>query len=186
MSLTATPTYSFTTTLNVSAAGVTLSAFSALITGTIADTGAKGYVGDISFDSSPHVDWTSALPAGITFEAYVASGDLVEGVTYVVRENDITYNAATIAEDATFVATATTTYTGTGKVYTVTNACYWFAAYNPDTTAIITVLAKYTDEQVIGIIKPGKTMGPILLERGIKIKTSKVTEGTLRVFLQQY
>jgi hypothetical protein len=47
----------------------------------------------------------------------IASGSIVSGTTYVVKFGQIVYNATVYAENSTFVGTATTTFTGSGKVY---------------------------------------------------------------------
>lgn len=47
----------------------------------------------------------------------VASGDLVSGTSYIVKFGSIVYNNTPYSDGATFTANATTTFTGTGKVY---------------------------------------------------------------------
>lgn len=54
--------------------------------------------------------------------APVDSGDLVSGTSYIVKFGQIVYNATPYSDGSTFTANATTTFTGTGKVYLSTQA----------------------------------------------------------------
>lgn len=47
----------------------------------------------------------------------VLSGTLVNGITYIVKWNQIVYNGVSYAPNATFTANATATFTGSGMVY---------------------------------------------------------------------
>jgi len=53
----------------------------------------------------------------IVNSAPITSGNLVNGTVYRVKYGQIFYSGATQLEDSTFTAGATTTFTGTGKVY---------------------------------------------------------------------
>jgi hypothetical protein len=54
--------------------------------------------------------------------ANVVSGSLVSGTSYIVKFGQIVYNGTPYADGSTFTATATTTFTGTGKVYLASQA----------------------------------------------------------------
>ena len=58
----------------------------------------------------------SPLDGYVLDNTFKLSGTLVSGLTYEVAGGNITYNAVKYFKGATFVATSTTTFTGTGQV----------------------------------------------------------------------